>query len=129
MGDKEIFKNRVEMEYQVFCRKLKREDMETILKNAPRAEAVNQLHRLLIRTSDTWDIRLIRILLMLPSILGYFYREWKKQGSMKGRGCPGASGRKQEGFWKSVQQKKRRRAHEETGIYQKPQQGRVAEIP
>lgn len=86
MGDKEIFKNRVEMEYQVFCRKLKREDMETILKNAPRAEAVNQLHRLLIRTSDTWDIRLIRILLMLPSILGYFYREWKKTGEHEGEG-------------------------------------------
>lgn len=88
MDEKEIFKNRVEMEYQAFCRKLMNKDVDTILKNAPRAEAVNKLHGFLIRASDTWDIQLIRILLMLPSILGFFYRKWKKRGNSGWEGMP-----------------------------------------
>ena len=35
MDEKEIFKNRVEMEYQAFCRKLMKKDVDTILKMLP----------------------------------------------------------------------------------------------
>lgn len=81
MGSKELFKQKLELEYKRYYGRMLAKDKKYLLENAGKVYMMESLYKSAVEQCGGWTEEEIQMLLIFPGLLEYLFRKWKKAES------------------------------------------------
>ncbi len=81
MGNKELLKQKLELEYKRYYGRVLVKDKKYLLENAGKVYMMENLYKSAVDQCSGWTEEEIQMLLIFPGLLEYLFRKWKKAES------------------------------------------------
>ncbi|MCI5903406.1 MAG: DUF3848 domain-containing protein [Blautia sp.] len=79
MDNRELLKNKMELEYKLFCRKLMEQEKTVIIQSAYKVNCMKKIIDTVTEAAKKWPEEDLSILIIFPDLLEYLYRRWTKE--------------------------------------------------
>ena len=77
MGNKELFKQKLELEYKRYYGRMLAKDKKYRLENAGKVYMMESLYKSAVEQCSGWTEEEIQMLLIFPGLVEYLFRKWK----------------------------------------------------
>lgn len=75
----ELFCEKISMELSRYKQKMLRQEPEFIFQRAYQIDSIINIYELLLELSRKTEEETLRVMLVFPNLLAFFYRKWMKQ--------------------------------------------------